>query len=134
MSTRKVTNGDQLVNKINKIDLEKICNNFINNYYNFWVTDVNKLLTSKMWKSFTKFCIEGKNVTPEEAIVFHQKLSGCKFKLLNKQFIPDGSRRLDIMVKGLFFKNQLNQGIVQTFALVEIKDTFYIKSTQIFLI
>lgn len=131
MAARKTTSGDQFVNKV---DLNQICNNFITNYYNFWVTDINKLLSSDMWKPHTKFSIEGKNVSAQEAVLFHHKLTGCTFKLLNKQFIPDGSRRLDIMVKGLFTKNNLSQQLVQTFALIEVRGTFYIKSTQIFLI
>lgn len=131
MAARIKTSGDQFVNKVN---LDEFCNNFINNYYSFWVTDVNKLLGSDMWKYYTKFSIEGKIVSSQEAVLFHKRLSDCTFKLLNKQYIPDGSRRMDIMVKGQFSKNGLSQIIVQTFALIEVKGKFTIKSTQIFLI
>lgn len=119
---------------LNKVDMSKISNDFIISYYNTWKNDVHKLVTSPIWKTNTKVNLDGKNLTPQETVYFHQNLQNAHFENIHHQYVSDGSRRLDIMVKGKVSKGGHYKIFVQTFALVELKGTFYIKSTQFFFI
>jgi len=128
---KKLTKGDQFINKAN---LSKITDDFIRFYYNTWVTDVSRLFTNKIWKSYTYINVDGKKLTPEQTVSFHKKFQGCHFQMVSYQFVPDGSRRIDILSKGKMTKGGITKFIIQTFALIEIKGNFYLKSTQIYFI
>ena len=128
---KKITKGDQFVNKAN---LSKICEDFTKFYYNTWVTDVSKLFTNKIWKSYTFINVEGTKLTPQQTVEYHKKFQGSRFEMIGYQFVPDGSRRIDILSKGRMTKYGITKILVQTFALIEIKGSFYLKSSQIYFI
>ena len=130
-SIRVPKSGDQFVNKT---DMNKICNDFLNFYYNTWRLNVQQLITSPIWKPHSKINIEGRAMPPHEAVQFHQNFQGAVFEKISHQFVPDGSRRLDIMVKGRISKGGHSKIFVQCFALVELKGSFFIKSTQFYFI
>jgi hypothetical protein len=129
--SQKKTSGDQFVNKV---DMKQVCNNFLKFYYNTWSTNVPQLVSSPIWKHHTKININGNSVTPQQAVQFHQNFQGAVFDSFSHQFIPDGSRRLDILVKGRISKSGHSKVFVQSFALVELKGNFFIKSTQFYFI
>ena len=131
MANRMKKSGDQFVNKV---DMGKTCDDFLIFYYNTWRLNVQQLITSPIWKQNTKINLEGRSLTPQETVQFHQNFQGAIFEKISHQFVPDGSRRLDIMVKGRITKGNQSKFFVQSFALVELKGTFYIKSTQFYFI
>ena len=116
------------------VDIKQVVNNFITFYYKSWMEDVVKLLSSPLWKEYTIFNFNDKKLSSEEIIKFHEELKGNQFELISCQFIPDGSRRIDILITGKIFNDKHSKVIVQTFALLEIKKDFYIKSSQVSLI
>ena len=130
-SGRKKKSGDQFVNNV---DMNQICNNFIEFYYKNWMTNVRGLVQSPIWKPYTKVNVDGTSLLPQQTVQYLTNLQGSKFELISKQFVPDGSRRLDIMIKGKITKNSITKFIIQSFALIEIKGQFYLKSTQIYFI
>ncbi|ADO67510.1 hypothetical protein crov476 [Cafeteria roenbergensis virus] len=127
----KQTKGDQFVNKV---DLKKITHDFITFYYNTWINDVNKLFSHPMWKSYTIINIEGTKLNPLETVQYFKRFEGATFSIENYQYAPDGSRRIDIMSKGIMTQSGITKTLVQTFALIEIKGDFYLKSTQIYFV
>lgn len=129
--SKKPTKGDQF---INKNDLNKITNDFINFYYKNWMENTNILFANPIWKPYTKINVDGVSLNPQQTVQFHKNLEKGSFKLDKYQFVPDGSRRIDIMVKGVMTKKGISKNIVQVFALVEVKKQFYLKSMQIFII
>jgi len=129
--SKKVTKGDQFVNKAN---LGKVTDDFIKFYYNNWMTNVNALFAHPMWKNYTFINVEGSKLTPQQTIQYHKGFEKCHFQMGGYQFVPDGSRRVDIMAKGKMTKGGITKTLVQTFALIEVKGSFYLKSTQIYFI
>lgn len=127
----KQTKGDQFVNKV---DLNKITLDFITFYYNTWINNVDKLFSHQMWKSYTVINIEGTKLNPHDTVQYFKRFQGATFSVESYQFAPDGSRRLDIMVKGIMTQSGITKTLVQTFALIEIKGEFYLKSTQIYFV
>jgi len=128
---KKITKGDQFVNKA---DLGKVTDDFIKFYYSNWMMNVNALFAHPMWKNYTYINVEGSKLNPQQTIQYHKGFQGSHFQMEGYQFVPDGSRRVDIMVKGKMTKGGITKTLVQTFALVEVKGSFYLKSTQIYFI
>ena len=131
MASKRGKNGSQFVNNV---DINKVCNDFLHFYYKNWMENVDLLFKNQIWKPFTKINIDDKSLTPQQTIQFHKNLQGGIFERISYQFVPDGSRRLDIMVKGKITKSGITKFIIQSFALVEIKGNFYLKYTQIYFI
>lgn len=131
MASKRGKKGSQFVNNV---DMEKVCSNFLVFYYKNWMVNVDLLFKNPIWKPFTKINIDGKSMSPQDTIRFHKNLQGGKFEKISYQFVPDGSRRLDIMMKGKITKSGISKFIIQSFALIEIKGQFYLKSTQIYFI
>ena len=127
----KVTKGDQFVNTAN---LKKVTNDFIKFYYSNLITNVDALLSHPMWKSFTFINVEGSKLSPKQTIQYYKGFEGSHYQIEGYQFVPDGSRRVDIMAKGKMTKGGITKTLVQTFALIEVKGSFYLKSTQIYFI
>lgn len=123
--------GEQFVNKV---DLNKITSDFINFYYNCWITNVDALFAHQIWCAYTVVNIEGTKLNPQETVQYFKKFQGAQFKLDSYQFAPGGSRRIDIMSKGKMTMSGITKTIIQTFALIELKDTFKLKSTQIYFV
>lgn len=124
---KKPNNGEQLVNKK---DLNLICTEFINFYYKKITENLDELFNNNLWKSYSIVNLDGCNLEHLDFINFCNNFLGKEINILSYQFVPDGSRRLDIMVKCSVDENIF----VQNFALVEVKENFYIKSTQIYFI
>ena len=131
MASKRGKIGSQFVNNV---DMNKVCNDFLAFYYNTWRTNVPQLIASPIWKPHSKINIDGSQLTPQQTIQFHQNLQGAHFEKISHQFVPDGSRRMDIMVKGRVSKNGHTKIFVQCFALVELKGSYFIKSTQFYFI
>lgn len=131
MSMKKRTKGDQFVNKV---DMNKICIDFITFYYTTLQNNCDELLNSPLWKPYTKMNIDGMSCNFDLIVKFHKNLVGSNIEIISHQFVPDGSRRLDIMVKGKITKNYENKMFVQSFALIEYKKTFFIKLIQFYFI
>ena len=125
-----MSSGDQLTNKA---DLNKITNDFTEYYYTKWMENLDDLFSSGIFTSKTFYNVNGEQLDNEAIIAFHNTFIGYKINIDTIQFNPDGSRRIDILVKGHFISVESPeepQHFVQTFGIIENKGNFFIKNSN----
>lgn len=125
------TKGDQVVNKA---DLNQIKDQFINFYYQNWFSNVASLFQSPIWKSYTKMMVDNVTLNPHQIINWHTNLSKGNFKIDRSQFIPDGGRRMDIMVQGTMTLAHESKKMIQNFVIIENGGKWWIKSILVYFI
>jgi len=128
-----MSSGDQLTNKA---DLNKITNDFIEYYYTKWMENLDELFSSGIFTPKTFYNVNGEHLDNESIIAFHNSFCESKINIDSSQFNPDGSRRIDILVKGHFVsiveetEEDVIQHFVQTFGIIENKGFFFIKNSN----
>lgn len=92
----------------NKIDTVQTGNNIIDWFYNFWKIEPNKLVESNFIRPYTKF--QYKNIIYDYHdflnFLISSKENGTvnNMQIIQKQVMPSGSRRLDILISGYIVK------------------------------
>jgi hypothetical protein len=128
-----MSSGDQLTNKA---DLNKVTNDFIKYYYTKWIENLDELFSSGIFTPKTFYNVNGEQLDNESIIAFHNSFCESKINIDSSQFNPDGSRRIDILVKGHFIsimeetEEDVIQHFVQTFGIIENKGFFFIKNSN----
>jgi len=129
--TKVSTKGDQVVNKVN---LDVIKDQFMNFYYQNWFSDVTILFQSPIWKPYTKMMVNNVSMNSTEIIRWHTLFCKGHFKIEKSQYVPDGSRRMDIMVQGALTVGSETKIMIQNFVIIENGGKWWIKSILIFFI
>ena len=128
MASEKNTSGLQFVNVA---DLGKVCEEFINFYYGN-INSPDTLFESGIFTPKTIFNVNGDIIDNDKIIEFITSISHFTFTINHFQLIPDGSRRMDILVKALYTDTEGNeQHFTQTFGLIERKGSFFVKNSNI---
>jgi len=130
-TVKKVTKGDQVVNKV---DLNLIKEQFISFYYQNWFSNVSGLFQSPIWKSYTKMMVDNVEMNSHQIVSWHNTFSKGGFKIDRSQFIPDGARRMDIMVQGTMTLGTESRKMIQNFVILENGGNWWIKSILVYFI
>lgn len=121
------TSGDQFVNKA---DLSTVCKEFIDFYYSNLNTP-DTLFSSGIFTPKTIFNVNGEIIDNDKIVAFITSSSSYVFNVNHFQLNPDGSRRMDILVKASYKNLDGEQHFIQTFGLIECKKSFFIKNSHI---
>ena len=92
----------------NKIDTVQTGNNIIDWFYNFWKIEPNKLVENNFIRPYTKFQYKNIIYDCQDFLNFliSSKENGTvnNMQIIQKQVMPSGSRRLDILISGYIVK------------------------------
>lgn len=114
--------GDQ-VNKTEDYDV--IVDEFLKFYYTGWVSKTEDFISSNI---FEKTLLNYNNDEIRGDIVREFLLMPLEsVDMIDVSYIPDGSRRININVKGVLSVDTKSKNFVQTFLLCEQKKSWYVK-------
>lgn len=129
-ATKRAKPGKTGYNINNFIDIGKVANQFINDYY-YYVSENNiqELVEGKILRDYTSIKFNENKLKGNEIISFISNFSNYKIDVNTFNYIDSGSRRIDISVIGTLSNDSENINFNQTFIICNQDDSWYIKNS-----
>lgn len=124
-------NGNNIMQKINTDNLAK---SFLDFFYSTWVRNPNDFYNSGVFYEHSRLSIDGNIYNASDSINYLEKIKiGLNFNIEISKFscMDSGSRRMDILVNGFMYKNNVKYPFSQYFLLAYFKDSWKIQNSII---
>ena len=117
----------------NKIDISKIVIDFINFYIsNLNINNIQGFIDSKIIREYTTIKCEEDTFKGDTIIPFLQSFSNYTTIINKFNFLPSGSRRVDVSILATMSNESGSINFNQTFVLCHQDDSWYIKNSIFF--
>jgi len=119
-------------NIIQKIDYQLLAKQFVDFFYNKWITNPNDFISNGLFFEKSKMNINNKILVGIEIInemILIQNNSDLMIKYDNISALDSGSRRIDIMVNGKMNKSNVNYNFTQYFLIIFQEKTWKIQNS-----
>jgi hypothetical protein len=119
------------------IDISNVVTQFINIFYNLWITNPIELKNRGLIKHFSKISFN-KNIFKGDDFInllINLKQQGLQINITNYEFLDSGSRRIDILLSGTInnISNNIIKNFSQTFLIANHNDNWYIHNSMLIL-
>jgi hypothetical protein len=113
------------------IDISVVVNQFINTFYNLWLTNTSELKNIGVILHFSKIAYEKKIFKGDDFINLLNglKQNGLQINISKFEYLDSGSRRIDISLFGTITSNNITKNFNQTFLLAYHNEKWYIHNS-----